>query len=170
MRTHFRLIINYPPRHAALFGLLSGLRPVAPPVSAPPTHFGLRVLLVEDNTVNQRLMQKILTNLGCTWHLVGNGRLAVEELARDGADYDFVLLDLHMPELDGISALEQIRAGRAGLRAQTVWISALTADAREEQKARAVAAGVNDYLVKPVRLPDIEAAFERYRAARGLKK
>ena len=169
LRPHFRLVVNYPLHHAALFGLLRGLRPLAP-LSSPPTHFGLRVLLVEDNVVNQRLMQKVLTNLGCTWHMVSNGRLAVEELGRDGADYDFVLLDLHMPELDGISALQEIRAGRAGLRAQSIWISALTADAREEQKIRATAAGINDYLVKPVRLPELEAAFQRYRTARGIKK
>jgi PAS domain S-box-containing protein len=166
LRPHFRLLINYPPHHAALFGLLRGLRPVAPLAAPPPTHFGLRVLLVEDNVVNQRLTQKMLTNLGCTWHMVANGRLAVEELAREGADYDFVLLDLHMPELDGIDALKEIRAGRAGLRAQTVWVAAFTADAREEQKARAFAAGVDDYLVKPTQRPDLEAAFHRYRAAR----
>ena len=166
LRPHFRLLINYPPHHAALFGLLRGLSPVAPLAAPPPTHFGLRVLLVEDNVVNQRLTQKMLTNLGCTWHVVVNGRLAVEELAREGADYDFVLLDLHMPELDGIDALKEIRAGRAGLRAQTIWIAAFTADAREEQKARAFAAGVDDYLVKPTQRPDLEAAFHRYRAAR----
>ena len=170
LRPHFRLVINYPLHHAALFGLLQGLRPAAPLAAPPPTHFGLRVLLVEDNPANQRLMQKVLTNLGCTWQVAANGRLAVEELALHAADYDFVLLDLHMPELDGLGALEQIRAGRAGLRAQTIWISALTADAREEQKLRAEAAGIDDYLVKPVRLPELEAAFERYRAARGLKK
>ncbi len=169
LRTHFRLIVNYPLHHAVLFDLVSGLRPVAAPTAAS-THFGLRVLLVEDNAVNQRLMQKVLTNLGCTWHAVGNGRLAREELARDDAAFDFVLLDLHMPELDGLSALAEIRAGRAGARAQTIWISALTADAREEQKARALAAGANDYLVKPLRLSELEAAFHRYQAARGSAK
>jgi CheY-like chemotaxis protein len=121
---------------------------------------------VEDNAVNQRLMERVLQNLGCTWHVAANGRLAVEELARTGGDYDLVLLDLHMPELDGIGVLEQIRAGRAGRRAQSIWVSALTADAREEQKIRAHAAGIDDYLVKPVQPPELEAAFQRYRAAR----
>jgi PAS domain S-box-containing protein len=166
LRPHFQLLINYPPHQAALFGLLRGLRPVAPLAEPPPMHFGLRVLLVEDNPVNQRLMQKMLTTLGCTWHLAPNGRCAVEELARAGAHYDFVLLDLHMPELDGIDALKEIRAGRAGLRAQTIWISAFTADARDVQKARARAAGVDDYLVKPLQRSELEAAFHRYRAAR----
>ncbi len=170
LRAHFRLIINYPLHHAALFGLLRGLRPVVPLAAPPPAHFGLRVLLVEDNAVNQRLMQKVLTALGCTWHVVANGRLALEELSRHAEAYDFILLDLHMPELDGISTLQEIRAGRVGPRAQAMWISALTADARDEQKARALAAGVNDYLVKPVQQADIEAAFERYRTARGVKK
>jgi PAS domain S-box-containing protein len=165
LRPHFRLLINQPVHHGALYDLLSGERPAAPCLAAP-TQFGLRVLLVEDNAVNQRLMERVLQNLGCTWHVAANGRLAVEELARTGGDYDLVLLDLHMPELDGIGVLEQIRAGRAGRRAQSIWVSALTADAREEQKIRAHAAGIDDYLVKPVQPPELEAAFQRYRAAR----
>ncbi len=166
LRPHFRLLTNLPLHHSALFDLLSGGRPATPRHAPPPTHFGLRVLLVEDNAVNQRLMQRVLQNLGCTWHVAANGRLAIEELARTGGDYDLVLLDLHMPELDGLGVLEEIRAGQAGPRAQSIWISALTADVREEQKIRARAAGIDDYLVKPVQLPELEAAFRRYRAAR----
>ncbi len=166
LRPHFQLLINYPPHQTALFELLRGLRPVASLAEPPVPSFGLSVLLVEDNAVNQRLMQKMLTTLGCKWHLAANGRRAVEELAREGANYDFVLLDLHMPELDGIDALKEIRAGRAGPRAQKIWISAFTADAREAQKERAFAAGVDDYLVKPLQRAELEAAFHRYRAAR----
>ena len=167
LRAHFHLLLNRPVHHAALLAWLSGVRPVAPLSAPPPTHFGLRVLIVEDNPVNQRLMQRVLANLGCKWAVAENGRRAVEELLRAAADYDVVLLDLHMPEVDGLTALKQIRGGEAGLFAQTMWIIALTADVRQEQKARVFAAGVNDFLTKPLQLPELEASFRRYRESRG---
>ena len=115
-------------------------------------------------------MQRVLSNLGCTWTVAENGRRAIEELQRAAADYDVVLLDLHMPEIDGLAALEKIRAGEAGLRAQTIWIAALTADVRQVQKARVFAAGANDFLTKPLQLPELEASLRRYRAERGNTK
>jgi CheY-like chemotaxis protein len=168
LRAHFRLLINKPVHHDTLFSLLSGLHKAPVLATRPPVHFDLRVLLVEDNAVNQRLMQKVLTNLGCQWTGAENGRRAVEELKRAEGNFDVVLMDLHMPEVDGLTAIAEIRSGHAGLRAKTVWIAALTADARDDQRARASEAGANDYLVKPVRLPDIEAAFRRFREARKI--
>ena len=170
LRAHFHLLLNKPVHHSALIAWLSGLRPVAPLAAPPPAHFGLNVLIVEDNLVNQRLMQRVLSNLGCTWTVAENGRRAIEELQRAAADYDVVLLDLHMPEIDGLAALEKIRAGEAGLRAQTIWIAALTADVRQVQKARVFAAGANDFLTKPLQLPELEASLRRYRAERGNTK
>ena len=170
LRQHFHLLLNKPVHHAALLSWLTGVRPAAPLAAPPPTHFGLNVLLVEDNEVNQRLMQKVLTNLGCQWTLAENGRRALEELVRPDTDYDIVLLDLHMPELDGPAMLVKVRAGECGLRAQTVWIAALTADVRQEQRARVLAAGADDFLTKPLHLPELEAAFRRYRESRAAKK
>ena len=166
LRTHFHLLLNKPVHRSALLAWLGALRPVAPLAAVPPTHFGFHVLIVEDNPVNQRLMQRVLTNLGCKWTVAENGRRAIDELVRPDANYDLVLLDLHMPEVDGLAALERIRAGEAGPRAQNIWVAALTADVRQEQKARAFAAGANDFLTKPMHLPELEAAFRRYRAAR----
>jgi CheY-like chemotaxis protein len=60
-----------------------------------------------------------------------------------------------------------IREGKAGLRAQTIWIAALTADARDDQRQRAFEVGANDYLTKPLRLPELEASMRRSREARG---
>jgi len=166
LRAHFRLLVNQPVRHGTLLALLSGVRTAPVLTSPPPAHFGLQVLLVEDNAVNQRLVQRILSNLGCKWTVAGNGRIAVEELARGAVDYDFVLMDLHMPEMDGLTAIEEIRAGKAGPRAAALWITVLTADARDSQRERAYAAGVNDYLIKPLRLPDLEASLRHFRDAR----
>ncbi len=166
LRAHFRLLVNKPVHHEPLRVLLGGVTTVSAPPMRPPTHFKLRVLLVEDNPVNQRLMQKVLTNLGCEWTVAANGRLAVDELTRAQGDYDVVLMDLHMPELDGLAAIAEIREGKGGLRAKTVWIAALTADARDDQRERAAAAGANDYLTKPLKLTELEAALRRYRAER----
>jgi CheY-like chemotaxis protein len=166
LRAHFRLLVNKPLHHEPLRVLLGGVTSVSAPPMRPPTHFKLRVLLVEDNPVNQRLMQKVLTNLGCEWTVAANGRLAVDELTRAKGDYDVVLMDLHMPELDGLAAIAEIREGKAGLRAKTVWIAALTADARDDQRERAAAAGANDYLTKPLKLAELEAALRRFRAER----
>jgi PAS domain S-box-containing protein len=169
LRTHFRLLMNKPVHHGALYALLAGARtstPVKPPSLSP---FGLRIMVVEDNPMNQRLMQRVLTNLGCTHQVVENGRRAVEELARRAGEFDLVLLDLHMPELDGIATLREIRTGHAGPVAQNMWIVALTADARQDERARAMAAGLNDFLTKPLRMSELQAALRRFREERGAR-
>ncbi|MEY2880040.1 MAG: hypothetical protein RLZZ15_2420, partial [Verrucomicrobiota bacterium] len=163
LRPHFHRLVNTPVHHGALFGLLTGVRPVAPRPGPGATHLGLRVLLVDDNPVNQRLMEKTLARLGCAWRTAENGRVALATLAADPA-FDLLLLDLHMPVLDGHGVIEHLRSGAAGPRHQKIWIAALTADARPEQRERTLAAGADDYLTKPLQLPDLEAALHRFRA------
>ena len=167
LHVHFRQLVNKPVHHQALLAVMAApVAVAAPAVLLPvPTHFKLTVLLVEDNAVNQRLMQLVLTKLGCQWDLAGNGRLALEALARK--DYDVVLMDLHMPEMDGPTAIAEIRRGGAGERMRGVWIIALTADARADQRERVLAGGANDYLTKPLRPNELSEAFHRLLAARG---
>jgi CheY-like chemotaxis protein len=145
LRLHFHLLLNKPVHESALRSLLAGVRPAAPLAAPPPVHFGFNVLVAEDNPVNQRLMQRVLTNLGRKWKIAEHGRRTLDELRAPEAPYDVLLLDLHMPELDGPTALEKIRAGVCGLRAQSLWIIALTADVRQEQRARVLAAGANEF-------------------------
>jgi len=78
-----------------------------------------------------------------------------------------VLMDLHMPVMDGPMAIEHIRRGESGEKMREVWIIALTADAREEQRLRVLAAGANDYLTKPLKPAELAEAFHRLLAARG---
>ncbi|ACB74197.1 PAS domain-containing hybrid sensor histidine kinase/response regulator [Opitutus terrae] len=165
LRPYFRQLLNKPLHHD-LFGGVLGASAADPPAAAmpPPPQFGLRVLIVEDNAVNQRLIQTVVSHLGCTSHLAVNGRVALEEIARSRPEV--VLMDLHMPELDGLATTAQIRAGAAGEAVRGVWIVALTADARNEQRERTLAAGANDYLTKPVRPAELQAALERYLASR----
>jgi CheY-like chemotaxis protein len=169
LRAHFRLLVNKPVHHDALFALLSGSRSSAPPIQ-PTTHFGFRVLVIEDNPVDRRLIQRVLANLGCTPILVEEGRKAVAELAGHAADFDIVFLDLQLPEMDGLTALREIRAGEAGVRAQTMWIIALTADEREQQRLRAMEPGLDDYLAKPLTMTAVETAFKRFRTERLARK
>jgi PAS domain S-box-containing protein len=169
LRSHFRLLVNRPVHHAALFALLAGAKPAAV-AAAPAPRFGFRVLVAEDNPVNQRLIQRVLGNLGCTAVIVPNGRLVLAELRERADRHDLVLLDLHMPEMDGLAALREIRGGAAGPRAQTMWIVALTADAREQQRTEALADGLNDYLTKPLNVGELERALRRFRQDRLERK
>jgi CheY-like chemotaxis protein len=169
LRAHFRLLVSKPVHHDAFFALLAGSWGSVPTLQ-PPTHFGFRVLVVEKNPLNQRLVHRVLASLGCSTAMVDNGSRAVALLAERTADFDLVILDLNLPESDGSSALREIRAGRAGPVAQTIWIIALTADPREEPRSRGMAEGLNDYLTKPLKLSDLEAALKKFRAHRAALK
>ena len=176
LREHFGFLVNKPVHHGALFNLLVASRAsVSPFLTAvvAPVRLGLRVLVVEDNLANQRLIQRVLLRLGCTSHLAVNGREALEYLERSSDATDVVLLDLHMPEMDGITALKEIRRGAAGVAAQSIWIVALTADVRVSAQEEGIAAGLNDYLTKPLVLPALERALQRFinmRSARLMGK
>lgn len=165
LRNHFHRVLSKPLHHGIL---ASSFRRTKPPlvaaVAAPMEKFGLRVLIVEDNAVNERLIQRMVTHLGCLWTTAGNGRVALDELTR--FQPDLVLMDLHMPVLDGLAATACIRAGDAGEAVRDVWIIALTADARDDQRERTFRAGANDYLTKPVSKEELAAAFQRYLSAR----
>ena len=136
----------------AIEGLYSGDQPL------------LENVIRDDDPVNQLLMQKQLGALGCRWVGADNSRTALEELAR--TPFDLVLMDLHMPDVDGLTAIKQIRAGQAGVARKDVWIAALTADARIGLKEEALAIGANDFLIKPLGLPELRIALEKLAMAR----
>jgi signal transduction histidine kinase/CheY-like chemotaxis protein len=107
---------------------------------------GMRVLLAEDNPVNALLARSLLARSGCTVVTVGNGAEAVQAL--EEAPYDLVLMDVHMPVLDGYAATRAIRA--AGGRVAATPVVALTAAAMEEDRRACVAAGMDDFITKPL--------------------
>jgi len=117
----------------------------------------LRILLAEDNDINQRVAIGMLRKLGYQADRASNGVEAVEAVRQ--RPYDLVLMDLHMPELDGLGALRQIHADRAA--GQRPRIIALTANALEEDRAACLAAGMDDYLSKPLQRAALEAALMR---------
>jgi CheY-like chemotaxis protein len=122
----------------------------------------LKILVAEDNPVNQKLVLRLLERHGYAADVVENGLQAVA--AVEAADYDLVLMDLQMPELDGLEATRRILANRPGGTAPR--IAALTANAMPEDRAMCIAAGMHDYLSKPIRPDELVAALERAAAAR----
>jgi PAS domain S-box-containing protein len=129
--------------------------PQAP--GAAPRLAGLRVLLAEDNPVNQRLALKLLERLGCTVGLASNGAEAVRLYG--SADWDAVLMDVQMPLMDGFQATAQIRALEAS-RGCRIPVIALTAHALQGDREQCLAAGMDGYLTKPVDSARLAAALE----------
>ncbi len=120
--------------------------------------FRATILLAEDNPVNQLVGQGMLEALGCSVVVAENGRSAVTVLEQGGID--LVLMDCHMPELDGFEATAQIR--RRGGEFAAVPIIALTADVQKETPGRCVAAGMNGYLSKPFTQEHLYSALSRW--------
>jgi CheY-like chemotaxis protein len=161
---------------SALYTALSGLveprvaTPATAPSLGPAVGAGLRVLIAEDNAVNQVVVKQMLEKLGCRVDAVSNGLEAVEAVRL--APYHLVFMDVQMPEMDGLTATGAIRALHVPGR-RDVWIVALTANAMGEDAKRCMDAGMNDFVAKPVRVPDLQAALARIpanvlaQAARG---
>lgn len=131
----------------------------APGELAAPA-FRAHVLVAEDNPVNQRIMMAALQKLGCTFLIVENGDAAVE--AAGGGAFDLVLMDCHMPNMDGFEATRRIRQ-LPGLMAKTP-IIAVTAAVFEEDTRRARAAGMDDILSKPFTRDQIAVLLARWTA------
>ncbi len=129
------------------------------PKAISKTQFAkLRVLLAEDNSVNQMVQLAMLEQLGIRADVAATGLEALEALERQ--DYDLVLMDVQMPEMDGITATRLLRQ-RVG-RDHLPIIVAVTAGAFEADRERCLEAGMNDFLSKPVRLESIAALLERW--------
>jgi signal transduction histidine kinase/ActR/RegA family two-component response regulator len=130
------------------------------PVPVIDTDFASRhpldILVAEDNPVNRRVIQLMLERLGYQPRYAADGRQAVELTALYKPD--LVLMDMQMPVMDGLSATEMIRHDASG---HQPWIVALTAEVMPADRERALAAGMNDYLMKPIRVDQLCAAFER---------
>jgi len=117
----------------------------------------LRVLLVEDNAVNQKLALRLLEQMGYRADLAGNGLEALQAIGRQ--KYDVVLMDVQMPEMDGLEASRQICARWP--RGERPYIVAMTANAMQGDRERCLEAGMDDYVSKPIRVNELVAALSK---------
>ncbi len=160
--------LTKPLRQSQLFDTLAGLlsHDEAPKPSAPTTRVTmdpgiaarhpLRILLAEDNVVNQKLAMRLLQQMGYRADLASNGIEAIECVERQ--TYDVVLMDVQMPELDGLEASRRITARwKPGERPRIV---AMTANAMQGDREECLAAGMDDYLTKPIRVERLIEALE----------
>jgi len=122
---------------------------------------GARILVAEDNAVNQRLMSKLLAKLGHAVEIAANGRLAVQAVTAE--NYDVILMDCLMPEMDGFEAAREIRRIESGAR--RIPIIALTANAMKGDRDRCLEAGMDDYLSKPVDPALLDTTIRRWTAS-----
>jgi CheY-like chemotaxis protein len=166
-RALFTARLLKPVRQSTLFDQLAGLFGVAyrsgadksasARALAVPEPQSVRVLVAEDNSVNQKVALRFLDRLGYSADVVGNGAEAVEACLRQA--YDIVLMDVQMPEMDGFEATREIRKHLAsGPR-----IIAVTANALEGDEQRCLDAGMDDYIRKPMELKELSAALSRAR-------
>ena len=122
-----------------------------------------RILVAEDNPVNQRLTLAMLAKAGCAADLAGDGEQAVETVqraAQAGAPYDLVLMDIQMPKLDGLGAARRLRD--AGFDEEQLPIVALTANTFADDIQQCYDAGMQGHLAKPLRMRELVAALQRW--------
>ena len=115
----------------------------------------LRILLAEDNVVNQKLAMRLLQQMGYRADLASNGVEAIESVARQ--PYDVVLMDVQMPEMDGLEASREIT--RRWPHRQRPRIVAMTANAMQGDREACLEAGMDDYLTKPIRIDQLVEAL-----------
>ncbi len=127
--------------------------------TAPTTLRG-HILLVEDNHINQQVASRMLAKLGLTCDIARHGGEALRCLAE--RPYDLVLMDMEMPEMDGLEASRTIRANENASHARRIPIVAMTANAMTEDRARCLASGMDDYLAKPVELGALKHILGRW--------
>ncbi len=173
----FAAFLTKPIKPSQLFDVLVNIsagKPVMTRVreqAAAPTfdeHMGrdfpLRILLTEDNANNQKLALLVLSRLGYRADVAGNGIEALDALQRQ--DYDVVLMDVQMPEMDGLEATRRIRQRWSDDRKP--WIIAMTANAMQGDREMCLEAGMNDYVTKPIRIEQVVTSLKQsWRSLRG---
>jgi PAS domain S-box-containing protein len=151
-----------PLRQSTLFDCILNVAPVpaSPRIQAQAERSGLRILLAEDNMINQRVALQQLYKLGHEATVVDTGRAALAAVIAE--HYDVILMDCFMPEMDGYAATSAIRRHQSRTGEHTP-IVAMTANAQAEDRDTCIAAGMDDYIAKPVTLDALRAVLDGYR-------
>ncbi len=165
-------IVWKPIKQAALYRALMHVCPESTNVSEPrfetsndaePSSVSLKVLIADDNPVNQRVAQHMLQLLGHKADTVATGGAAIEAVEK--GSYDVVLMDMRMPEMDGVEATRRIR--QMGTQILQPWIIAMTANASSEDRDYCLKVGMNDYLSKPIRRDSLYRRFMNIKRPSG---
>jgi two-component system sensor histidine kinase/response regulator len=120
---------------------------------------GARILLVEDNEINQEVATIVLTDEGFHVDVANDGQQAIDRLEQAQTPYDFVLMDMQMPVMDGVTATRRLRQNP---RFADLPIIAMTANVMEEDKKRCLDAGMNDHIGKPIEPEELQATLLRW--------
>ncbi|MFC0225100.1 response regulator [Serratia aquatilis] len=149
-----------------LEAIISAFNPGEIPLSKPAVETpaqlpsnGLHILVAEDNLINQQLAINFVRKLGHTCEVVGNGKLALLELQQN--HYDVVLMDLQMPEMDGIEAVQHLRAAESQQPGKHLPIIAMTAHAMKGDRERCLSQGFDGYISKPILLDNLGSEIQR---------
>ncbi len=162
---HIDRILTTPVRTSALLGALADLTrttrsaPQRDAATAPLPLAGMRVLLAEDNPVNQKLAVRLLQKMGADVQVAATGLEALRALRE--ADFDAVLMDCQMPELDGYEATRRLRSVAGAVRNPNIPVIALTAHALATDRSKCLAAGMSDYLTKPINPNQLRESLAR---------
>ena len=168
MENPFAAILSKPVRRAQLNRILSQVLSQDVQTDAGRRHritldrtlgdrFPLRILVAEDNVINQRIAVRLLARIGYDPDAVSDGLAVLEALRKH--TYDLILMDVHMPVMDGLEATRRILA--TWPLCERPWIAALTAGAMIENRGECMEAGLDDFLTKPLNMQDLETALER---------
>ena len=171
----FDSVLNKPAKLSQIYNaIIKALGPTesfptksSQPVINETTVHADRILMAEDNTVNQKVALFILAKLGYRCDSVSDGQEAVDAIA--SRDYDVILMDMQMPEMDGLEATRTIRKNQREDK-PTPWIIAITANAMEGDRERCLEAGMNDYLSKPIKSSPLATALLKAREVREGKQ
>lgn len=147
------ILIGDKPRVRAKHSTMPG------PITADPNR-DVRVLVAEDNLISQKVTLKLLEKLGCYVDTALNGQEALSRLS--AGDYDLVLMDCHMPVMDGYEATRRIRNSTSAVRNHRVPVIALTASAMQADRDKCLMAGMSDYLSKPLAPATLAGVIERW--------
>ena len=125
------------------------------------------ILLAEDNPINQKVAMRVLKHLDYQADMVGNGKEVIEAIANKS--YDLILMDIQMPEMDGLETTQHIRNQEIGSQLTPIVIVAITANASHDDQYICREAGMNDYISKPIQIPELKNTLQRYEALKNNK-
>ncbi len=163
----FTAIINKPIKKSTFYNVLENSirnNPLRRTIIEGPNenkYHSLRILVAEDNAINQKLITRFLQVLGFRGKVVSNGLEVIKTLKQH--PYDVVLMDINMPKMDGIEVTRVLRASSE--KFNNVYIIGITAGIKNETRVKSQEAGMNDFLSKPITIQDLKVALYKAKAA-----